>query len=126
MSEPIPEFIDKLSIYALTDALRDLNAALDSGKASRLTCEEVHAHLKSGDLVEFLQKRLGVHLCIRPAIEQHGYFIEALKFVRDEGREYRKFGVKNNGVCMLIAYVTEIIQRRVWDIASLKMYDQPG
>jgi hypothetical protein len=125
MSEPMPEFVDKLSIYALTCALRDLNAALDSGKA--VTFAEVYAHLESGDLVEHLQKRLRVHLSeVRPAIDQNKYFIDALRFVLDKGRESRAFGVQNNGVCMLIAYVTEIIQRGLWDIASLKMYDQPG
>jgi hypothetical protein len=48
--------------------------------------------------------------------------------VRDTigGRERRKFGVENNGACMLIAYITEIIQSGMWDIASLKMYGQPG
>jgi hypothetical protein len=129
MSESVPDFVDKLNIYALSDALFMLNGALDRGKASDVTCEEVHRHLESGDLVEFLQHRLGVQFSgARPGVEQNKYFVEALRSVRDTigGRERRKFGVENNGACMLIAYITEIIQSGMWDIASLKMYGQPG
>jgi|SRR5271166_119502 len=129
MPEPIEEFVDKLGVYALCGALFDLNHALDSGKASDVTFQEVHEHLESGDLVEYLQKRLGVHLSgVRPGIDQNKFFIEALRSVRDSiwGRERRKFGVENNGVCMLIAYITEIIQSGSWDLDSLKLYGQPG
>ena len=125
VDEGMPEFVSKLSIYALTCALRDLNAALDHGKA--MTFAEVYAHLELGDLVEYFQEHLGVHLSlVRPGIDQNKYFIQALKFVLDKGREGRAFGINNNGVCMLIAYVTEIIQRGLYDYDSQKFYGQPG
>lgn len=67
VDEGMPEFVSKLSIYALTCALRDLNAALDHGKA--MTFAEVYAHLELEDLVEYLQEHLGVHLSlVRPGI----------------------------------------------------------
>ena len=64
---------------------------------------------------------------VRPGEEQNKHFIEALRSVRAAigGRERRKFAVQNNGVCMLIAYITEIIQSGSWDLDSLKYYGQP-
>ena len=98
MAEGMPEFIDKLSIYSLTCALRDLNAVVDKGKT--LTFDEVYDHLESGDLVEFLQERLGPTLfsLVRPGIDQNKYFIDALKYVVNKGREGRVHGVSRNGI----------------------------
>jgi len=31
------------------------------------------------------------------------------------GRERRKWGIENNGVCLLIAWVNELVQQRAWD-----------
>jgi hypothetical protein len=82
MDEGMPEFIDKLSIYSLTCALRDLNAVLDKGKS--LTFAEVYDHLDSGDLVEFLQERLGPNLfsLVRPGIDQNKFFNLRLRFAK--------------------------------------------
>jgi len=129
MSESIPEFVDKLHIVSLTDALFMLNGAIDAGRSEGVTLQEVHAHLEEGDLVEHLEQRLGVQFSgVRSGTEQNKLFIEALKYVRDviDGRERRKFGVEHNGVCMLIAYITEIIQSASWNIDSLPMHGQPG
>jgi hypothetical protein len=60
MSEPIEDFVDKLNIYALCEALIMFNSALDCGKASGITLEEVQAHIKIGDLIQYLQERFGV------------------------------------------------------------------
>jgi len=82
----MPEFVDKLSIYSLTCALRDLNAVLDKGKS--LTFADVYDHLYSGDLVEFLQERLGfpnLFSLVRPGIDQNKFFIDALKHVVNKG-----------------------------------------
>jgi hypothetical protein len=128
MSEGMPDFIDKLSVYSLTCVLRDLNAALDSGKASDVTFAEVYTYLESGDLVEFLQDRLGADLsAVRPAVkDQNKYFLDAIKHVMNRGREGRVWGVRNSGICLLIAYTTEIIQQGLYDYDSQKFYGQAG
>jgi hypothetical protein len=125
MSEPIEDFVDKLKIVSLTEALRLLNSALDSGSAQGVTFQEVYLYLERGDLIEHLQERLGVTFSMtRPGVEQNKYFIEALRSMRAQigGREIQVFGIKNNGVCMLIAYITELIQSASWDIGSLPTY----
>jgi hypothetical protein len=118
----------KLSIYALCGALSMLNSAVDYGKASGITPEEVYAHTEIGDLVEHLQDRLGIQFSgVRPGVEQNKYFIEELRYLRSivRGREGRKLGAENNGICVLIAYITEIIQSGRWDLDSIKFYGQP-
>lgn len=47
----IPEFVDKLRIYALTDALFVLNKAIDKGAAEAVAVDEVHQHIDSGVLL---------------------------------------------------------------------------
>jgi hypothetical protein len=129
MSGEMPDFSDKLRIVALTEALFLLNIALDSGTAQGVTFQEVYEHLEAGDLIEHLQERLKLQFSlVSPSQEQNKLFIEALRSVRYVigGRERRKFGVENNGVCMLIAYITELIQSAQWDIGSLPLYGQPG
>lgn len=129
MPENGEDFSDKLAIVSLAEALFLLNAALDSGDAEGVTLQEVHEHLKTGDLIEHLQQRLGVTFStVRPGEEQHKVFIEGLRWIQGgiAGRERRKFGVEHNGVCMLIAYITELIQSAQWDIDSLPLYDTRG
>jgi hypothetical protein len=129
MPENAEKFSDKLTLVSLTEALLRLNSALDMGKADGITLQEIQEHLKTGDLIEHLQQRLRTTFStVRPGVEQHEFFIEGLRRVRDctGGRERRIFGVENNGVCMLIAYITELIQSAQWDIASLSIRDNRG
>ena len=60
------------------------------------------------------------------ARHQNKYFIEALKYVVNKGREGRIFGVNHNGVCLLIAYITEIIQQGIYDYDSQEFRGQAG
>ena len=34
--------------------------------------------------------------------------------INHRGNERRKFGVSNNGICLLIAWLAELVQRRAW------------
>ena len=128
MSEGVPEFVDKLGIIELADALFVLNKAIDSGAAQGLTVQEVHEHIESGDLVGYLKTTLGLRFSgVREGIEENRLFIEALRHVMQPGgRERRVYGVKNNGACLLIAYITEIIQSGLWNLDSLPLYGHPG
>jgi len=31
-----------------------------------------------------------------------------------QGKEPRKWGIENNGLCLLLAWTNELIQRRLW------------
>jgi hypothetical protein len=44
----------------------------------------------------------------------------------NKGREGRVFGVNHNGVCLLIAYITEIIRQGIYDYDSQKFRGQAG
>jgi hypothetical protein len=117
-----------LGIIELADALFVLNKAIDSGAAQGLTVQEVHEHIESGDLVGYLETTLGLRFSgVREGIEENRLFIEALRHVMQPGgRERRVYGVKNNGACLLIAYITEIIQSGLWNLDSLPQYGHPG
>ena len=61
-----------------------------------------------------------------PGVDQNKYFTDALKHVVNKGREGRLFGVNHNGICLLIAYITEIIQQGMFDYDSQNFHGQPG
>ena len=50
---------------------------------------------------------------------------DAIRWVVNRGREGRLFGVNYNGVCLLIAYITEIIQQGIYDYDSQKFWSTP-
>jgi hypothetical protein len=126
-NETIPEFVDKLRIHALTDALFVVNKAIDKEAAEAVTVDEVHRHIDAGDLVRFLESKLGVAFSgVREGIDENRLFIEALRHVRQtSGRERKVYGVQNSGACLVIAYITEILQQGYLDLNSLTLYGQP-
>lgn len=110
-------FYRRLQIGSPRCALRDPNCSFDAGTAENLTFHEINDHLDRGNLVEHLQERLGRSFStVRPEVEQGKLLIEGLRFVRDraKGREFELFTVQNNEVCLLIAYITELIQK--WEL----------
>ncbi len=87
-----------------------LNAAKDSGKYN-ITIQEVKNHLFDGTLFPFLQDKLKNDIDITVLSE------EDKKLLSDEWRdmaeavsEKRKFGIYNDGLCLLVAYILESIQ----------------
>jgi hypothetical protein len=90
---------------------------LDTGKHDDISTEDVKRHSKNGDLLEFLDKRNGAPLAI-------GILNRILNSKPEFGRWYiskiddlctttvgRDYEIKKNGLCLLISYTAEIIQR---------------
>ena len=109
-----------MTLVDLTYLQFNLIAVIDAGKHQGVTFDEVKRAIGSGDLFNWLKHRFIGHMDIsiyegdRASVARE--INQALEDAADgvSGRERKKMGVENNGVCLLAALVTEVIQRRDW------------
>ena len=96
-----------------------VNAAIDTGKYQDISISEVEEHIEKRDLIPYLKNRLGKDMSIlslydsktgQELNEKLEYTLRGYK-----GRERRKLGVENSGLCLLVAFVIDIIQQRDWN-----------
>lgn len=91
-------------------------AAIDSGHANKLSFDDVYQGLERGTLLpDIKQKVPGAHFDF--SMWPHGSdeeraLLEPLKMAAGglEGRERRKTGVEHSGLCLLMAFILEVIQ----------------
>jgi hypothetical protein len=105
-----------MKLQTLTYIILEINAALDSGMYDDLPMQEVSQHFESGDVIPWLKSRVpevDLSLLTQQDADQyqagladiHGGYA---------GKERRKWGVEKRGLCLLIAWTNELIQRRSW------------
>ena len=102
--------------HALTTVVFGLNHAVDTGKYDDLTIDEVVSHVGDGTILSFLRDRLGrdIDLSIHLDTSTYGDFNAFLvKRLQSHYNAYgtSKVGVENKGLCLLIAWLVEIIQQ---------------
>jgi hypothetical protein len=92
---------------------------LGTGKYDDITIEEVHKHINAGTILHFLRDQAGndinlsSHMDSKAYGDFQGFYVKHLQSIYDAyaGDESRKWGVKNKGLCLLIAWTNEIIQQ---------------
>lgn len=117
-SDGFPAMKPPFTLACLSMVLFGLSVLADSGETDDITIEEVKKHAYEGDLIEFLTAKGGGvfasgFLEASSWKEFRAWYVEQ---IRDncrsmEGRERRKYGIKNRGICLLISYTAEIIQQ---------------
>lgn len=102
-----------MEISKLTFVGFDLNGALGSGKYNDITIEDMKEKIRKRTVFSYLQQKL------RDDIDLSILTDEDKKELNDEWidlveaiDEKRKMAVEKNGLCLLIAYLLEGIQRR--------------
>jgi hypothetical protein len=96
--------------------LLELNHLLDTGKYDSISVKEVKDHIHAGTVLEFLQQRAAEDIDLSPyETTVHGNFKAfygsyLLNLVYAYGgNERRKWGVENRGLCLLIAWTTQVL-----------------
>jgi hypothetical protein len=104
--------------HALTLMILELNRMLDSGDFDAITVDEVLAHIDRGDILQWLKTRItedfGSDLFEDPSTPYKGFeqfWVKHLQSLLDTSDLARRWGVKNRGLCVLIAWTNEIIQQ---------------
>jgi hypothetical protein len=106
-----------VKLVHLTLLILEINAALDTGKYQDVTLDEVEDHIEQGDLFPYLRTRLGDNVDLSLFDEPKARDITmALQEVHSVGAgvERRKWGIENNGLNLLIAWINELIKMRRW------------
>ncbi len=90
-----------------------LNSAIDTGKYSDLSYDRVAREIEKGSIFPFLRNHLkdNIDLSIFDASKEAELLAEWQDMLIAMSSR-RKFGVENNGLCLLLAYCIESIQRR--------------
>jgi hypothetical protein len=109
-----------MTLVDLTFLILNLNSIVDSGEHEGVTIDEVERHISEGDLFPWLRKRFpsgdfSIYQDI-PTRRNAAEITEGLNAILGAygGREGRKWGVRNNGICLLIAWTNELIQQRAF------------
>lgn len=109
------------NLHALTLLILEINHVIDTGKYDNITPNEIVAHLKDKSIFTFLKQRIGDNIQLtwftnsEPLYKGFmDYYLEkmegfAIVYGTDEGR--RKWGIVNRGLCLLLAWINELIQQ---------------
>ena len=103
----------KLVYYTYT--ILQINSAIDTGKYQGIGVEEVEEHIDAGDIIPFLIQRLDgdVDLSLLSDVDSAELSAQLLDiYLANGGRERRKWGIENSGLCLLVAWTNELIQQR--------------
>jgi hypothetical protein len=96
-----------------------ITSSLDTGQFDDISVDEVEAHIRDGSTLRFLHKKTNDHGDFNMFFDRGTYdnfessYAAHLQSILDAygGNEMGKWGVKNRGLCLLIAWTNEIIKR---------------
>ena len=104
-----------MNFSKLTYLIISLNSAIDSGKYQTIDLEEVKTQVERENIFAWLEQTLGkdIDLSLYNAETRS----EISKMLADgevgwSGQDRRKFGVEKQGLCLLLAWVNELVQNR--------------
>ncbi len=98
-----------MRINILTQVAFEILGIIDSGEFSSVTIDAVKHGIEAGTMFDFLANA-GGDFTLLGAAERLELVSEWQSLLDVNAR--RKFGVENNGLCLLIAFLLEGIQRR--------------
>ncbi len=109
-----------LKLSFLTAFIFDLCTAIDRNMHGLISAEEVKDRIATGDLFPYLERRIGKTPGIGTFLKDPKLADDFIAKLRDISEEYggvarRKWGIENNGICLLIVWTAEIIQQKLWD-----------
>lgn len=108
-----------MKVSALTSLILHVNSLIDSGKYSDITIEDIHKAIEEKRVLRFLKERAGsdfdlsIHLHSKAYGDFEPYYEAQLESIYGgyAGKERRKWGVENSGLCLVLAWTNEIIQQ---------------
>jgi len=112
--------IPKQHLTALTFLILNTNSLIDTGKYQDISLEEIKKEIEKGTILEFLKSRVGKDIDLSMYLHTDTAYSGFKEFYIDElqkllggygGRERRKWGIENSGLCLLLAWTNEIIQQ---------------
>jgi len=108
-----------MQVTALTLLILHVNSLIDSGKYADASINDVHQAIEGGGVLRFLKARCGADIDLSVYLESttYGDFEKSFEGEMDSiyggyaGQERRKWGVEKSGLCLILAWTNEIVQR---------------
>lgn len=118
-----------MRVSALTLLILQVNSLIDTGKYTDISIADVHRAIEAGRVLRFLADRCGndIDLSLHVGSDAYGNFEEVYEAEMQDiyggygGQERRKWGVKNSGLCMILGWTNEIVQRGQFMASGLKL-----
>lgn len=114
------ESVALFSITSLTYVLFEINTMIDTGRYDDITVAEISEHIRHRDVLPFLAERGADDVDFSLVLTSKPTFPAFVNYYHDElldileayaGRIRRKWGVESRGLCLLVAWTTEMLQR---------------
>lgn len=111
--------LPRIKLTALTLLIFELNHLIDSGKYDKITIQDVNQAIEEKRVIPFLAEttRGDSDLSLYGSDGPYSAFVEYYHeqmyqiYCGYAGNERRKWGVENLGLCLLLAWTSEIIQQ---------------
>ncbi len=111
--------LPKIKLTALTFLVFKINQLIDSGKYTYITIEDVHKAIEQKRIIPYLKEttRSDSDFSLYESGAPYSAFVEYYHeqiyqiYSGYVGRERKKWGIKNLGLCLLLAWTNEIIQQ---------------
>jgi hypothetical protein len=95
----------------LTSLALSLIRCIDRRRYDDISVPEVKGHIEGGTIFPFLTDRLGKDLVLSPFDQSElGSIADAWLTIEDTIDERRKFGIESKGLCLLAAYLVEMMR----------------
>lgn len=108
-----------MKVSALTLLILHINSLIDSGKYADITINDIHKAIERGQVLRFLKERAAKNIDLSIFLNSNvygdfeSYYESQLENIYHgyAGQERRKWGVENSGLCLVLAWTSEIIQQ---------------
>lgn len=111
--------LPEMKLNRLTLLILEYNQILDTGKYNHITIKDIHREIKQGTVLRYISNIAGsdadfsIYLDVHDELGFEAQYAKHLQSIYGgyAGQERRKWGIQNLGLCLLIAWTNEIIQR---------------
>ena len=112
--------VSTIKLTHLSYVLLEINAVIDTGKYDYISIEDIHREIENGTVLRYIAKKAAGDIDLSLLLDREDdelnfeeRYAEHLQSIYGgyAGQERRKWGVENRGLCLLVAWTIEIIQR---------------
>jgi hypothetical protein len=108
----------------LTHLILNLNHLVDYGFHDDVSLDEVVKHIEANDVLDLLEQKFKAYVDFaietsRPGVREGIELGLSRRLRTHKRREHRKWTVRYNGICLLIALTSELTEEGAWNDARV-------